>query len=311
MLKNKASFSLPEITVIAPTGTTAPSSININNLTGILNSSGAILLRGFAFDTPELENLSNAFCSNFHVSATRHQRRQIQGDSYSTEVFGNNYTLLGHTEGSYRPSLTPPEICFFMCKTPPSEKGGETTLVDGAEYFKYLPEDLRLRLEEYGITYEMQWEKERWQNEFMVQDINELEEFLNNTSGVKYSLSGDNLHLFYTTKAITKSRAGIPVFATAMLAHLPEITHPYYINSNTYTKSTNRLHFGDGETIPASIINQLIDIHDSLLYKHVWQRNDVLVIDNTRYLHGRTMTERDCERVLISRFGRVSQPQQK
>ncbi len=277
--------------------------INLSETLNILNDEGYVLLRDFDFNIEKLEEFSNVFCNNFHVVATR-QNSSVRGDKYTTEVTAKNYALLGHTEGSYRPNNNPPEICFFMCVSPPSEPGGETTLVDGEKFFRLLPEKIRKRFENTGITYEMYWEKARWQNEFLVNDIGSLKNFLDNAKGVKYSLHNEDLHLFYTTEAVRKNKRGNKVFANAMLAHIPEITHPGYQDKIVYTKASNRVFFGDGEIIPNSMINELIDIHDSIMYKHVWQAQDLLVIDNIRYLHGRAMIKNDCGRVLVSRFGR-------
>jgi alpha-ketoglutarate-dependent taurine dioxygenase len=269
----------------------------------LVDEAGAVLLRGFDFDLDILEKFTHIFCENFHIPATRYARRKSTGDHHTTEVFGNNYSLLGHTEGTYKAYPAAPEMCFFMCVTPPAELGGETTLIDGMEFYRCIPEALRLRFEEQGITYEMTWERERWQNEFGIELIEELEALLSGIKGTRYSMNGDELHLFYSTQAITRSRRGDLVFANAMLAHLPHITHSQYVGQNAYCKPSNRVYWGNGDVIADEVLNTLIDIHDSIAYPHRWQANDVLVIDNTRYLHGRTMTLRDCDRVLISRFG--------
>src|SRR5207247_336668 len=126
---------------------------------------------------------------------------------------------------------------------------------------------------------------------------------LNTFPNVKYTLEYDKLHLFFTTPAITQSRQGVPVFATAMLAHLPHVNHPRYVGIYIYAHPTNGVSFGDGEQLSDADDNILIDIYDNLAYPHRWQAKDLLIIDNTRFLHGRTITKSDCERVLVSRFG--------
>ncbi|HCR86238.1 MAG TPA: hypothetical protein DIV86_06130 [Alphaproteobacteria bacterium] len=303
--KNIISENIP-VPLLQPLSAADPMSIDIKNLHFLLSEEGAVILRNFDFTPEILEKFSNLFCHQFHTPATRSSRK-VSGDNYSTEVFPHNYTLLGHTEGSYRPNPTPPEICFFMCITPPIEKGGETTLADGIKFLELLPQEVRSKFEKFGITYEMYWEKERWMNEFYVNDKQSLEKFLSGVESVKYNINQhEELHLFYTTSAITKSRSGKKVFATAILAHLPHITHPEYINKTTYSKPSNRVYFGDGEELSDQVVNQLIDIYDQIIYPHRWQERDVVVVDNTRYLHGRTMTEKDCPRSLISRFGRVN-----
>jgi alpha-ketoglutarate-dependent taurine dioxygenase len=291
------------ISVIEATKSRDYREIPPSDILGKLASSGAVLLRGFNFDLENFEAFTRIFCDGFHIPATRAARRPPKGDSYSTEVFQNNYSLLGHTEGTYKPYPAPPEICFFMCVTPPVEPGGETTVVDGVEFLNRLPASLRRRFEDSGLTYEMYWEKERWQNEFEVENIRELEALLASLSNVRYAVHGDALHLFYTRQAIQQSRQGDRVFATALLAHLPHIAHPLYYDKKAYCKPSNRVFFGDGEELTDETVNELIDIHDSLAYPHRWAAQDVLVLDNTRYLHGRTMTARDCARVLVSRFG--------
>lgn len=279
------------------------SAADIAAVQAALKNPGAALVRGEHFDLGAFEAFTRHFCDRFHISATRYQLRQGKGDNFSTEVYRNNYTLFAHSEGTYKPYPGSPEACFFMCVTPPSARGGETTLFDGVEFYKRLPAPIRERFEKSGVTYEMYWEKERWQHEFEMEDVPVLEALLKTLPAVRYSFHGEDVHLYYTTQAITRDLRGHNVFAPALLAHLPRITHPHYQDKAAYCKPSNRVHFGDGEEIPDSVINQLIDIHDAIMYPHAWQAGDIVVLDNTRWMHGRTMTERDCERVLVSRFG--------
>lgn len=264
---------------------------------------GVVLIRGFNFDLTSFEAFTRIYCDKFSPVSYRHKRSQMQGDGYSYEVIQENYMLLGHTEGTFRPYPPSPEICFFVCSVPPEEPGGETILIDGIKFLEHLPTILRDRFIKTGITYEIYLEKERWQQEFSIEDISTLNALLTNAPGVRYTIQNDALHLFYTTAAITRDRNGSDVFSVALLGHLPHITHPDYLDKKVHTKPTNRVYFGDGEELSDEIINELIDIHDTLAYSHRWQTKDMLLIDNTRYLHGRTMTQRPCERKIISRFG--------
>ena len=154
-----------------------------------------------------------------------------------------------------------------------------------------------------GIIYEMYWEPERWQAEFLVGSMSELDMALGKIPDLEYSFKGENLALRYTTAAVKPTRAGELAFANALLAHLPRITHPDYQHNNVYTKSSNHVYFDNGEEIGQDIINLLIDVQDKIMYRHKWQYQDLLVVDNTRFMHGRRMTNTDCERLLLSRFG--------
>jgi len=269
----------------------------------VMDAEGIALLRGFDVGVSRFEALTHSMCHKFHNTGSRYTNRETKGDTFSTYVMPKNYTLFAHGEGVYSPRPGGrPEIAYFLCLTPPSETGGETILIDGIEFLENLPAAWRKRFES-GLVYEMLWEKDRWMAEFGVEDAGELEAVLARSPNIRYTLDGDRLHLFYTTQAITRSRNGHSVFAPGMLPHLPRVTHPRYQGKNVHTKPTNRVHFGDGDEITNEIANGLIDIHDDLAYPHVWQKDEILVLDNTRYMHGRTMTARDCERVIISRFG--------
>lgn len=272
----------------------------------VFSKTGAVLLRLNQADLENFERLTRGLCNDFHEVGTRQALRQQAGDGYTTEVFRDNFILLGHAEGTYRPYPPPPEICFFMCITAPVAAGGETTVIDGAAMLRAIPEPLRSRLEEQGVVYECLWEEARWQAEFGVQDLNELYVLLESLPALRFSVHQHTLHLFVPAPAIISARDGQKVFVNSILTHLHQITHPRYADLPVYTRKTNHVYFGDnGELLSEKDINALIDAHDQVLHRHRWQPHDILILDNTRYMHGRELTVAPCERVLISRFGRL------
>jgi hypothetical protein len=265
-----------------------------------------VLLRGRTLDLDAFEALTRHICGGFHVVGTRQALRQPAGDGFTTDVLPSNFILFGHAEGTYRPYPPPPEICFFMCVVPPAAPGGETTLIDGAQMLEAIPRDLRARLEAVGIIYECIWEPIRWQAEFGMDTEPALCALLERLPNVNFTLRDGNLRISYSAPAITRLPDGSPVLANGILAHLPRINHPRYRGLPVYSNAKNRVYFGDGELIPDQVTNTLIDAHDQVRYRHRWLAGDILIIDNTRYMHGREMTTIPCKRVLLSRFGRRS-----
>ena len=292
--------------VIESSGNRSLSGLKPDQLSQQINTSGVLLLRGFEFDLAAFEAFTRDFCGGFHEVGSRARLRQKKGDGYTSEVFRDNFSLLTHSEGTYRPWPLPPELCFFYCVTPPSQPGGETTLIDGIAFAQRLPVDLRDRFLECGVIYESLWEKERWRSEFLVRDSGELEALLCKLPELDYRIENDMLHIRYSTAAIKPARSGELAFANALLAHLPRIPHPDYQHLRVYAKSSNHVYFGDGEELSDDVVNRLIDLQDDLIYAHRWQVQDLLLIDNTRFMHGRRMTDAPCERELISRFGRIN-----
>lgn len=275
-----------------------------NKLHDLVNCHGAILLRDLIPDVASFEAVTQNLCADFHHSGIRQALRHNAGDGYTTEVFRNNFVILGHSEGVCRPYPHAPELCFFMCMVPPVEAGGETTLIDGGEMLAALPFDLRHRLATLGVIYEYLWSRERWQVEFGVADEVELVALLTRLSGVRFGMTPEGLHLRYTARAINRSQQGAEVFCNGILAHLPHLNHPKYLGKPVHVNPTNRVYFGDGSPLSDHDVNALVDAHDQVVYRHRWQANDLLIIDNTHFMHGREMTRQPCERVLVSRFGR-------
>jgi len=267
------------------------------------DKSGAVLLRDFNLSLDSFEHFSGMFCDNFHEVGTRVSLRKQSGDGYSSEVHRENFTLLGHSEGTYRPWPPPPDICFFYCVVPPTVRGGETTLMDGVSFCERLPDKLRTRFIESGVIYQSHWEPARWRAEFQLENLTELESLLSRFPSIDFSIKDEFLDIRYTAKAISLTRRNDLAFANALLAHLPRVTHRNYQHNRVYCKDSNQVFFGDGERIGDEVINVLIDIQDELLLAHQWQARDLLLLDNTWFMHGRRMTEAPCERVLFSRFG--------
>lgn len=272
-----------------------------------LEATGVVLLRQVCRTAEDFERLSCALASGFHTVGIRQPLRQTSGDGHTTEVFRNNFILLGHSEGAYRPWPPVPELCFFMCLKAPVTQGGETTLIDGVGMFEQLPVALQERLRTQGLIFEMLWEPARWRAEFGVETETELAEVLSRIAGARYSLENDCLHLFVPMPAIIRTRHGHESFASGLLAHLPEITHPRYAGLPVYVKPSNCVYFGDGQLLDPATVNALIDAHDQVMHRHRWHDDDVLIVDNLRYMHGREMLETPSERILISRFGQLAE----
>ena len=269
----------------------------------LLSQYGSVLVRGSNLDPSGFETLTTHFCDRFHHVGARHALRRTEGDGLTTRVPSKNFILLGHSEGYFRPTTFLPDVGFFMCLVAPSEDGGETTLIDGVELLNQLNPALRQRLEQQGVIYEFMWEPARWLAEFDVKNETALRAYLQNFPNARYTLSKGALHMRFSAPAITYPHEGQAAFANGILAHLPEIDHPRYTGLPVHTKSSNRVYFGNGEPLSGKEINQVIDAHDKVAYRHRWQTGDVLIIDNARYMHGRGMTAAACERILISRFG--------
>jgi alpha-ketoglutarate-dependent taurine dioxygenase len=268
-----------------------------------LQQSGALLLRGFSSTLVEFQLFTESLCEHFHQVGTRRAVEDPRSDGHTSEVPSRNFNLFVHSEGAYRPFPPPPELCFFNCVVPPSCAGGETLLVDGVRFLEKLPAEARLRFAEQGVIYQALWDSQRWQTEFQVDSLEQLNDQLALHPQCSYHLQEDAMCVRCQMPAIQQTLGGLDAFANGLLAHLPAISHPRWQSQNTYSRPTNQVFFGDGEPISTAVINALIDIQDEIALAHAWQPDDLLILDNTRFMHGRRTTIGDCERQIRSRFG--------
>jgi alpha-ketoglutarate-dependent taurine dioxygenase len=268
-----------------------------------LFKNGFVLLNLNSTDLNEFELFTKNFSSHFHEVGTRQSLKDKSGDGYTTKTSTKNYILLGHSEGMYRPYPPPPNICFFMCVIPPNSLGGETTIVDGVQILNSLPQDLKKKLITLGVIYQSEWKPSRWQAEFCVETEKSLKAILNVLPEVNYSIENGILNLRSHMKAVHKTHTGLLAFANGILAHLPGINHPRYSELPVFFNPTNALYFGNGELFSDVEINQMIDAYDQNYIKQSWEAGDILMLDNMRFMHGRMHTAKECERLILSRFG--------
>jgi hypothetical protein len=272
-----------------------------------LSHYGFVILKNENNSFSDFNLLANTLCHNFYRAGARLDAGLKTNDIFVTRTPSENFTLLVHSEGFYKPSFSTPDTCFFYCDTPlPENVGGRTILVDGFKFYELLPDDIRLNFENKGLIYESLWESSRWKLEFDVNSKSELINFLAQfAEKVVYEISdNDVLKLRYFGNAIVKKINGF-AFANSMLAHLSKIDHPDYLVKKVYTKATNHVYFGDGSTIPNEIVNLLINLQDLICIKHQWAKGDILIIDNHRFMHGKEIAESSHDRIIYTKFGQI------
>ncbi len=218
--------------------------------------------------------------------------------------------VLGHSEGTYNPVVTPPDLCFFLSiQTIPDDAGGQLTLADGERMLDVLPTPLVDRLRDEGVIYTMQWEPSRWRDELRTNSKQEVNDLMACRADVDHDWDGDHLILKWHTFALRRAwSSGREAFANGILAHLPAIPSGIDDADNIYCRVTNGLAWGNGESLDHSEITAMIQAHADILETRLMRQGDMIIIDNTRILHGRSKAAQDVGRELVCRFGlRASQ----
>jgi alpha-ketoglutarate-dependent taurine dioxygenase len=257
--------------------------IDVGTVIHLFQKSSAVLFRGFEAGQDQFRLLSKKMSKEFitHLNFTR----QPYGDRTLTSVSPGHDHFFAHAEMGYVPFR--PDVAWFYCERP-ARKGGETTIYDGVEVLKRLRADTRALFEQKRILFQLDYPSLVWSA--MAPDKQSLSLYLCRFDKRDFSYEFDkseHLHLRYVTSAITTTRYGA-----------------YSAFCNSLLDSKLPL-FEDQEAIPKDALYDVISVTEELSIPVTWRAGDVLMLDNSRFMHGRREFE-DEERQVLVRFSNVA-----
>lgn len=254
---------------------------------------GAILFRGFNFDVDTFKSFTSYFCGST-VSNESPGRKTIDPDSNIQTVNTGSQAFSLHAELARVPWK--PDICFFGCIVPPSN-GGETTLCDGIEIVNHMPENMVNILRYKRILYQKispESSINYWYGATNPSD----EELKNPPRTCPYMLrrnvNGDVILNYITTffhKPIFSEKAAFGNFLLFSRYMFEDRTFPTFV---------------DGDIIDDEIAETIKDVSDKLTVAINWQKNDLVMVDNSRMMHGRNTINDANERVILTSFGYIN-----
>src|SRR5262249_44892454 len=155
---------------------------NPNAVREKLAACGAVLFRGFSFESAEaFDGFANAFCParQDYVGGNSPRTRIINGVYTATECPSSAKISL-HNEASYLRSM--PRYIIFYCETPP-KSGGQTPLADCRKIFRGIDPSIRERFVSKRIKYVNNLHGgygfgRSWRDVFQTEDKREVEEWL-------------------------------------------------------------------------------------------------------------------------------------
>lgn len=250
---------------------------------------GALLLRGFPFDLKSFRVFAETFCSSsvFNESPDRlllDEANNIQSVNGGLDPFPL------HPELAREPWK--PDACFFCCLEPPRSQG-ETTVCDGVELVRRLPTDVRANLAARRLLYVQPASPETlayWLGSSAPDDARLASppsrcpyRFVRTPRGVMRVFSRPALHrtMFGNELAF----GNFLLFAR------------YYLNRPNFPT------LDDGLPVPQEWIEAVKIASDGLTVSIPWQRGDLIMLDNSRFMHGRNAIVDGDQRLIASYFG--------
>lgn len=265
--------------------------LSLAELTDAYQRYGALLLRGFDVDLDQFRNLTRSLSTGsvFNESGGRlviDREQNIQTVNLGYDPFPL------HPELSREPWK--PDICFFWCMKAPS-KGGETTVCDGVEIVRRLPPAVRNAFSGRQLRYQQPVtaaECAFWLGSTEPDDAT----LANPPPHCPYSFERVNgqIHRYFLRPALHKPMfSDEPAFGNFLI-------FGRYFNRQSYFPT-----FENGEIVSDALVAAVKAVSDQAERPVAWQPGDIVILDNTRFMHGRRAVIDLKERYIATYFGYV------
>jgi alpha-ketoglutarate-dependent taurine dioxygenase len=263
-------------------------------LRSLMETHGAVLLRGFGVETVDMFNrFVLAVAPNMLEYKERSSpRHKVEANIYTSTDYPAHQSIFFHNENSYQ--YTWPMKIFFYCHVPAVE-GGETPIADVRKVYRRLSPAISKRFEEKHCMYVRNFDEAlglSWQEVFQTNDRQQVEEHCR----VNYISCEWKENNRLRTRAVRPAiavhpRTGEPVWFNhaaffhvstldpsireGLLAAMPESDLP----ANSY--------YGDGSVIEPDVIEEIRSAYYAEAITFPWQKNDILAVDNMLVAHSR------------------------
>jgi TfdA family taurine catabolism dioxygenase TauD len=260
----------------------------------ILSKNGALLIRGLKVPGSThfgkiLSTLFGAELLEYRYRST--PRTELRGNVYTATEYPATEVIPQHNENSY--SRHWPNRIGFLCLLP-SQAGGETPISDSRLIYHMLPAPVRDKFEEKGVMYVRNYSMLDlpWADVFQTSDKAEVEAFCK-ANDLEYEWREDNA---LRTRQVNQATAIHPGtgeklwFNQAHLFHASSLRKEVaetLISSLGEKNLPRNTYYGDGSPIEAEALEVIRAAYEQTKIKFQWKTNDLLLLDNMLYTHGR------------------------
>jgi alpha-ketoglutarate-dependent taurine dioxygenase len=262
---------------------------------------GAVLLPG-GWRHEAFVALGDALMTPLPYQGGFHDERDvIGGDPTTTTVTRGTQGMPLHREASYAPGA--PDLLMFRCERPAAD-GGATTLCDGAALLAALPDPVREACEQLELRWESRLPTTMWQQMCGTNDpavaermLRQWEPHLRTWESIHIDVDETAMTVGFGTRCAPPTNfAGTPAFCNSLFISRPR--------DDEYHDQRLRVRTSAGAAVPADLVDTAAETAANLTFAVPWQTGDVLVVDNSRYLHGRQAFT-DTARAVSVRMGHL------
>jgi alpha-ketoglutarate-dependent taurine dioxygenase len=249
---------------------------------------------GAALTAVSFAGITGRLCGAPIVYRERTTPRRPIGDAstpiYTSTEYPRDQEIFLHNENAYA-SCWPEYLCFYCAQ--PAQAGGETPLADLRQVEAALSPELMRGMQARGLLHRRTFIDGvgiNWQQAFGVETLDELE-LRCRENGIELA-AGERVRVEYRH---------------APRARHPRTSEPCWFNHAAFFQADkleaslaaglhqmlgpeelpNRILYGDGTSLETPVITELTRAYRAAAVPHAWRTDDLVVLDNMRYAHGR------------------------
>ena len=252
---------------------------------------GAVLLRNFTFEVDDFAAFAERICSAAVFNESPNRTLIDPGSTIQSVDLGSDAFPL-HPELSREPWR--PDACLFACFDPPAA-GGETTICDGIAIVEALPDAVREAMAHRKLLY------------LQAAGPDVLAYWLGPADPDDQGLASPPAHCPYFFR-----RAGGRVVRGFVrpLLHRPLFDSRlafgnFLLFARDFLGLANFPCLDDGRPVPELWLDAVRTAAAAHTYDIRWRRGDVILLDNSRFMHGRRAITDPRQRQIASYFGYV------
>jgi alpha-ketoglutarate-dependent taurine dioxygenase len=262
-------------------------------LSNALRGRGAVLLRGFAtLGVEGFDRAARAITGKVPQPYTNRStpRKSVSGNIFTSTEYPASESIPLHNENSYSASW--PDEIFFLC-VQPAQQGGQTPIADSRLVYSSIPKSTRTLFESKGVMYVRNYGDLglSWQETFQSNSKADVEKYCTAYGIVWEWGDGEQLRTRHVLPAVRRHPQTCETvwFNQAHLFHLSNLgdVGNELVELLGRERVPRHALFGDGSEIPPEFLIEVRGAYEKCELPLDWQRNDLLILDNMLWAHGR------------------------
>ena len=259
-----------------------------------LESSGAVLLRGFApLAVDDFGDLARRVVrrelADYENRST--PRTRVGDGVFTSTEYPASEAIPLHCENAHHSRW--PDTLFFFCERP-AGTGGETTLADARKVYRSIAPHVRDRFADNGVTYSRCYGSAglSWSETFQTDSREQVEAYCR-AHAIEWRWDDEGgLRTWQTLPAVRRDGAHGPWvwFNQAHLFHVSNLGAAMAADALAVyglDRLPRHATFGDGTQIDDDSLAEIRRAYDRWTIPLAWQHNDLIVLNNALWSHGR------------------------